>query len=154
MPLPHPRCPLGLANLIPTESKALLVTAAVITDGDRILVARRPQGKHLAGYWEFPGGKIEDGESPEECLRRELAEEFEVDVHIGEFLCRNHHTYDDLTITLLAYEAHLTSDHTSTDLQLKSHDAIRWLSVAELHKTRLAPADRPIAEYLLARQTA
>jgi mutator protein MutT len=52
---------------------ALLVTAAVITDGDRVLVARRARGHQLAGYWEFPGGKIEDGEIPEECLRRELA---------------------------------------------------------------------------------
>jgi 8-oxo-dGTP diphosphatase len=132
------------------EHEILLVTAAVITDGDRVLVARRAQGHHLAGYWEFPGGKIEDGESPEQCLRRELEEELDVEVEVGELLCRSSHTYDDRTITLLAYEARLPRRVARERLRSNSHDAVRWLAVAELVEIRLAPADRPVVELLLA----
>ncbi len=134
------------------KSNELLVTAAVIVDGDRVLIARRAKGKHLAGYWEFPGGKIEDGESPEECLRRELAEEFEVEVSVGQFLCRSRHSYDDLTIALLAYEARLATGVRSVELRLNSHDAVHWLPASELLDLRLAPADVPIVEYLLAQK--
>ena len=134
------------------DEQTLLVTALVIADGDRVLVARRGQGRHLAGYWEFPGGKIEEGESPEECLRRELSEELEVEVDVGELLCRSRHSHDDRTIMLLAYEARLSSGPAAhVRLRLNSHDAVRWLTVPELLETRLAPADRPIAEHLLAR---
>jgi 8-oxo-dGTP diphosphatase len=134
------------------EHETLLVTAAVITHGDRVLVARRAQSHHLAGYWEFPGGKIEDGESPEQCLRRELEEELDVEVEVGELLCRSSHSYDDRTITLLACEAHLPRQVARERLRSNSHDAVRWLAVSELLEIRLAPADRPVVEHLLAMQ--
>jgi 8-oxo-dGTP diphosphatase len=136
------------------EQEALLVTAAVITHGDRVLVARRAPGHHLAGYWEFPGGKIEDGESPEECLRRELEEELGVEVEVGELLCRNSHSYDDRTITLLAYEARLPRQVARERLRSNNHDAVRWLAVSELLEIQLAAADRPVVEHLLATEQA
>jgi len=61
------------------------VTAAIIEDGDKFLIARRAKGKNLAGYWEFPGGKIEAGETAEACLSRELNEEFQINVSVNNF---------------------------------------------------------------------
>ena len=66
-----------------TETRPLQVAAAIIRRPGRVLIARRPADDHLGGFWEFPGGKIEDGESPEECLARELREEFELEATVG-----------------------------------------------------------------------
>lgn len=63
------------------------VTAAVIEKDGRVLIAQRKTGDALAGKWEFPGGKLEPGETPEACLRRELREEFGVETEIGDFIC-------------------------------------------------------------------
>ena len=132
------------------EDNAIRVTAAVIADGSRVLVGRRAPGKHLAGYWEFPGGKIEKGERPEECLHRELLEELELEFEIGDFLCRNRHFYGNKEIILLAYEARPSSlKPAQIQLRLNSHDAFRWLHPPDLLDIRLAPADRPIAEHLI-----
>ena len=63
-----------------------IVTCAIIEKDGKILIARRAEGQKLAGKWEFPGGKVEDGESPEECLKRELEEEFGIPTEVGEFI--------------------------------------------------------------------
>ena len=74
------------------------VTFAIIEKAGKILIARRASDQKLAGKWEFPGGKVEDGESPEECLKRELEEEFGVQVEVGEFIYSNKHHYDHISI--------------------------------------------------------
>ncbi len=81
------------------------VTCAIIEKEGKILIARRAIDQKLAGKWEFPGGKIEDGESPEECLKRELEEEFVIQTDVGEFITSNKHHYDHISIELLAFHA-------------------------------------------------
>ena len=120
------------------------VTAAIITLEDKVLLTRRAPGEKHAGGWEFPGGKVESGESPETCLRRELREELEIETIIGEKLTESIHTYETGAIRLLAYRATILSG----SLQLHVHDEYQWVSVAELTQFNLLPADVPIAEYL------
>lgn len=114
-----------------------------------ILLARRAVGGHLAGHWEFPGGKIEAGESPEECLARELREEFQVEATVGRFVASSRHAYADREIDLLAYEVELAPG----PIVLNDHDEIRWVPAAEVLRYDLAPADVPIAQVLAARET-
>lgn len=120
------------------------VTAAVIIKDGKVLIARRGAGRHLAGKWEFPGGKVEQGETPEECLARELKEEFEITVKVGAFIMESVFHYDDTgdTIRLLAYQA----KYVGGSFRLRDHDKIKWVSPEELEKCDLAPADVPIAK--------
>jgi len=120
------------------------VTAAIIFDDNQILAAKRSPGKHLAGHWEFPGGKVEPSETPEQCLKRELKEEFTIDAEVGEFVAESIFDYGDKRIRLLAYKA----KHLSGDFQLIDHDEIRWLPIEELASLNWAPADIPIIEAL------
>ena len=124
----------------------IVVVAGVIRRGEVVLVARRAPGKHLAGMWEFPGGKAEPGESASESLARELREEFGVDVRVGGFLGSRVHEYPEKTVDLLAYEAGF--DGEVHDLVLDSHDEVRWVSVRELGEIELAPADEFIRDIL------
>ncbi|MDP7421017.1 MAG: (deoxy)nucleoside triphosphate pyrophosphohydrolase [bacterium] len=121
------------------------VTAAIITQGDKILIARRRDGGRLGGFWEFPGGKIEPGETPEECLARELREEFEITVRVGYFVASSIYDYGDFTIELLGYE----TEYVSGTFKLNDHSEIRWVTAVELLDFELAPADIPIAKRLL-----
>lgn len=123
------------------------VTAAIIAREGLILVARRKKGDHLEGKWEFPGGKIEAGETPEECLTRELAEEFGISAKIGEFVCESIHDYQLRTIRLLAYDVL----EVAGDFKLESHDEIRWATGTELKEMDLAEADKLILQELLRR---
>ena len=124
------------------DSQPIRVTAAIIRRPGHILLARRQAGSHLAGHWEFPGGKIEDGETPEECLARELEEEFGVGAEVGAFITSSRHTYPRGEIELLVYEAELGEG----EWVLESHDEVRWVGVRELLGYELAPADVAIAE--------
>ena len=120
------------------------VVAAVIERGEKYMIARRGPGKHLAGYWEFPGGKIEEGETPEESLQRELKEEFGVHAEIGAYLGDNVHDYGLKVVRLMAYRASVNEDiHQSTD-----HDLIEWAKFDQMGDYQLAPADIPLLEYI------
>jgi len=124
------------------------VTAAVIFGGEKVLITRRAAGEKHAGWWEFPGGKIEDGESPESCLQRELMEELGIEASIGEQLAVSIFEYATGTIRLLAYRVEIISG----DLCLNVHDDCQWVNVSDLKKYKLLPADKPIAERLLEKQ--
>ena len=78
-----------------------LVTAGILVKDDRVLLARRPAGDRLAGHWELPGGKVEVGETSEECLTRELAEELSIEVSAGSLFADSIHRHPDVTIRLL-----------------------------------------------------
>ncbi|SDY49532.1 8-oxo-dGTP diphosphatase MutT [Tindallia californiensis] len=122
------------------------VTAAILrNESNKILIARRPPGKNLAGYWEFPGGKIEENESPEESLKRELKEEMNITVEVGKQLGETTHTYDTFTVHLMLYETALLSG----DIQLKEHDRMAWVAAEELLDYLMAPADLPMIENLI-----
>jgi 8-oxo-dGTP diphosphatase len=115
------------------------VTAAVIIEGGRVLIARRRPGARLGGKWEFPGGKIEPGESPEACLRRELKEELGIEAAIGGPLGRHVHAYDFGTVALTAFR--VTDIH--GPLCLNDHQEVHWATPASLSDFDFTPADLP-----------
>jgi 8-oxo-dGTP diphosphatase len=120
------------------------VTAAVIIEDGRILLARRPPGDPLAGLWELPGGKIEDGETPQECLERELLEELAMRAEVGPVLARTVYRYPHGVFELLALQATRTSD-----FELRAHDAFSWVDLEEAQMWALAPADQLLISELL-----
>lgn len=120
------------------------VTAAIIIENNKVLLTRRAPGEKHAGWWEFPGGKVEPGEPPENCLRRELREELEIDAAIGKKLIENIHHYDTGAIRLMAYRATILSG----DPSLNVHDDYQWVDVSDLNQYQLLPADVPIAAFL------
>ena len=121
-----------------------LVTAAIIQSDDRVLLTRRGTDEKLAGLWEFPGGKVHDGELPEVCLARELKEELSLDCTVGRKVAESEYHYDHGAFCILAYEA----DIVSGALELSVHDKAEWVPVGSLLAYELAPADIPIAEEL------
>ncbi len=121
------------------------VTAALLTKDGQILVAKRNAETKLANKWEFPGGKVEEGESPEECLRRELKEEFNIDVSVGEYLGDSIYEYEHGTIQLLAYWV----EWRSGELELRDHEDFRWVRLEDLFGFDFAPADLPIVRKLV-----
>jgi len=123
------------------------VTAALIKKGDRILLAQRKAGDRLGGKWEFPGGTIEPGETPEECLARELLEEFEITVEVGVFVAGNTFDYGDIIIELLGYE----TEYLRGEFKLLEHDQIHWVPVENILTYDLAEADIPIAKEMIRR---
>ncbi|WP_152287551.1 (deoxy)nucleoside triphosphate pyrophosphohydrolase [Flavicella marina] len=116
------------------------VTAAIIEEDDRFLIARRAKGKHLAGYWEFPGGKIEEGENAVSCLIREIKEEFEIKISVNSYVGESYHVYSDKSINLKAFTCSIISG----EIQLNDHDKFEWITIDEIHKYALAPADLPL----------
>lgn len=120
------------------------VTAAVIERGGQILIAKRHPGARLGGLWEFPGGKIEDGENPRDCLARELYEEFGIGAEIGEFLLSHVHHYPHLSIELLSYRA----VHVAGEFELRDHDEVRWVQPEEMAAYEFSPADLPTVSFL------
>ena len=121
------------------------VMAAVFFSEGKILIMRRAPFMSWPGYWEFPGGKLEPGESNEECLVRELREELHVDAKIGRFLTENSHGYDFGTVHLSVYEV-LSWEG---DIALTVHDDLCWVPVHELATfPGLLPADVPVAHAL------
>jgi 8-oxo-dGTP diphosphatase len=120
------------------------VTAALIMQDDKILIARRGLEDKLAGMWEFPGGKIEAGETPEECLKRELMEEFLIDVTVNDFFGESIYDYEFGTIQLLAY----WTSWESGELIPTVHDQIEWLHISELEQYDFLPADIPLIRKL------
>jgi len=120
------------------------VTAAVMVNDGMLLIAKRKPTGRIPNLWELPGGKVEPNETPEECLQREIKEEFDIDVTVGEYLGSNTHTYDFGTIELMAYRTHWKDG----DLILKDHEEIRWVFAHELDQFDFAPADTAFVEKL------
>ena len=122
------------------------VTAAIFRDGDRVLLMRRAADQPLAGEWEYPGGKFEDGEDGPTCLRRELAEELGIDAQIGDLITIAKHTTDSgKVIELHTYE--ITSY--TGEIQLRVHDDMHWVPVADLPAHPQLPADKKVSEVLI-----
>lgn len=121
------------------------VAAAVVYLDGKILITRRAPGEQLAGLWEFPGGKLEPEETPQDCITRELREELDVESVAGEILTSTTYTYPGGKIELIAIMVKLQS----AQLTLQVHDLFEWVQPQELLQYGLAPADIPIAEEII-----
>lgn len=121
------------------------VTAAIIKDENRLLIAKRHSKDTLGGKWEFPGGKIEPGETPQECLVREIKEELGVEVKIGPFYDDNVYSTQDHHIHLLFYWAKVTNGEVIPVV----HDDLKWTTIEELANFDFALADIPIVKRLM-----
>jgi 8-oxo-dGTP diphosphatase len=121
------------------------VVCGIIFKDNRVFICRRSPEKSLGGYWEFPGGKIEQGESNEAALTRELTEELGMKVDVKDYFKSNFHTYEKFTIELVAYKCNLID----ANFQLKDHDSFEWVLIKDLSNWNLAPADIPIAKELI-----
>ena len=120
------------------------VTAAVIFKNGKILVAQRGAKDKLANKWEFPGGKVEDNETPQVCLKREIKEELGLEIKVGEFLCSSFFDYDHISIELMAYSCEATTGEATN----KEHQQLLWLDPQDLIKLDMAPADLPIVNHI------
>jgi 8-oxo-dGTP diphosphatase len=125
----------------------LEVVAAVIVEAGRVLACRRAPHKDSAGLWEFPGGKVEPGETPQESLKRELLEELGVDVEVGELLDRSTTVAGNRTIALNCFFVRFTGQHptASTD-----HDRLLWTRIPALLDLEWCPPDVPAVRELVA----
>lgn len=122
-----------------------VVGAVIVRDGDVLCAQRGPMGS-LPGMWEFPGGKTEDGETPREALEREIREELQCDVLVGEEITSTTHEYEFGIVTLTTFYCELRSG----EPQLTEHADVAWLSPAELDSLDWAPADIPAVEKIQA----
>lgn len=121
------------------------VSAAILIKDEKILLAKRSFGKHLGGFWEFPGGKLEKGEVAADSLIRELKEEFGITIQIGREFHQNIHRYGTKEIKLISYITY----HLDGQFILNDHDEIVWVKPNQLLSYNLAPADIPIAEKII-----
>ena len=118
------------------------VVCGIIYKDEKILLTRRKKGKSLEGYWEFPGGKVEEGETDKSALERELNEELGLSVSELTYFSENKHEYETFSIHLIAYKCYANDN----PKKLIDHDKFEWVSVNEIRNFNLADADRPILE--------
>jgi 8-oxo-dGTP diphosphatase len=126
------------------EKPTIHVVAGIIRREGKILLARRAPHKPMPGKWEFPGGKVEEGESPQAALEREIYEEFGVRIEVDDFFSQNLHDYGAFKIELDAYFA----DWIDGDFSLTDHDAIAWVRREDLQNFDLTEADIPFVRLL------
>lgn len=121
------------------------VVCGIIFKDNLVLICRRKPEKSLGGYWEFPGGKVEEAESHEDSLKRELMEELNLNVNIKRHFFDTVHHYEKITIELISFICE------TNDLAVEStdHDQLEWVEVSDLLNWKLAPADIPIAKELI-----
>ena len=117
-------------------SKIVEVVAAIILRDGKFFATQRGYGE-WKDWWEFPGGKLEAGESPEEALKREIREELSTDICIEEFLCTVEYDYPKFHLTMHCYKCSLLTEA----LHLNEHEAARWLTIKEIDSVRWLPAD-------------
>ena len=124
--------------------QTMIVVAGILIEEGKVLITQRKVGAHLAGRWEFAGGKVEPGEAPRDALARELKEELGIDAHIGEVVDVGFHRYDDVqkAVLLLFYEA--TRGRDSPPPRAVDVAAFRWASAEELDDAQFPPADHGV----------
>ena len=130
-----------------TALPTVLVVAAALVDVDgRVLIAKRPQGKQLAGLWEFPGGKVDPGERPEAALIRELKEELDIDVNeacLAPFVFASH-AYESFHLLMPLFLCRRWSG----TVVAREHAALAWVKPNKLSDYPMPPADAPLVAYL------
>lgn len=123
------------------KMKKVRVVAAVIRDGNKVFATARGYGEHKGG-WEFPGGKMEEGETPEEALRREILEELDTEIMVGERIDTIEYDYPAFHLSMDCFWAEIVSGN----LILKEHEDAKWLSKEELDSVKWLPADLELIE--------
>ena len=121
--------------------KQIEVVAAIIRKDDKIFATQRGYGE-WKDWWEFPGGKMEAGETPEEALKREIREELSTEVSVDEFLCTVEYDYPAFHLTMHCFWCHIESG----SLTLKEHEAAKWLSKDDLDSVEWLPADLEVVK--------
>ena len=124
--------------------KHIEVVAAIIRKEDKIFATQRGYGD-WKDWWEFPGGKMEAGETPEEALKREIKEELSADISVDEFLTTVEYDYPAFHLTMHCYLCTLLDEA----MHLNEHEAARWLSKAELRSVKWLPADLEVVERMM-----
>ncbi len=128
------------------EMKTMVVSTALIIEQGKILVTQRKKGSSHALLWEFPGGKVKEGEEPREALRRELAEELEVEVEVGMIFDAVFYSYTEYPVLLLIYRCRVEK---GPPRPIACQD-LRWVTLGELEQLAMPPADDPVRKHLLA----
>ena len=123
--------------------KQIEVVAAIIRKDDKIFATQRGYGE-WKDWWEFPGGKMEIGETPEEALKREICEELSTEISVDELLCTVEYDYPEFHLTLHCYICSLLTEA----LHLNEHEASKWLSASELESVEWLPADWEVVRKL------
>lgn len=123
--------------------RSIRVSAAVIKDGDKILAAERGYGEYR-GFWEFPGGKREEGESGEDAIIREIKEELGVTIETDGFIATIEHDYPDFHLIMDCYYAHVVEGV----IKANEHMALRWISVDEIAGLEWLPADWKVLPFV------
>ena len=135
-------------SVVAKGKRLLLVAACALVDTDgRVLLAQRPEGKQLAGLWEFPGGKVEPGETPEQCLIRELQEEIgiETDIPCLAPLTFASHSYDDFHLLMPLFVCRRFRGIA----QPKEGQALKWVRPKQMRDYPMPPADAPLFQFLI-----
>ncbi len=121
------------------------VTAAFLVHKDKVLIARRKNPPQLTGKWEFPGGKVEADETHQDCLAREMEEEFRIKIEVGDFVADSVHHQADRTFHIQAYHATWVAGQ----IEPSAHDRYAWAGLDELLGYDLLPADIELAKSLI-----
>ncbi len=125
------------------ERKIVRVVAAVIRDGSRIFATQRGYGNYK-DWWEFPGGKIEAGETPEQALKREIEEELDTEIKVGDFIDTIEYDYPEFHLSMDCFWCEILEGN----LDLKEHEAAKWLAKEELDSVNWLPADITIIDII------
>jgi 8-oxo-dGTP diphosphatase len=128
-----------------SKQRLRVVAAALFDAAGRVLLAERPAGKHMAGWWEFPGGKVADGESDEDALARELREELDIESRARRRIASMSHEYPDRIVDLVLWHVSWTGTPRGLDGQ-----QLKWVDCQSLGRERLLPADLPLIPALQA----
>ncbi len=124
------------------NNPSVIAAIAIIKRKGKILIARRQKNDPLKGKWEFPGGKITGGETHEQCLRREIREELDIDIEVGNLLYSTKHTYNHIAVELFFYNA----TYLSGEIKTTEYSDILWVEKTDLQKYTFPEANFPLLQ--------